>query len=112
MADYEKQGTGFDSGASGHELQGREEKRPTVTVTNGTGRELQLRRHSPAAHQFAPQLPTGEGLMLKIGGSTGVDKEWFDGWLEENRNSSLVTSGMVVAFDEKDRPAGEADQVE
>lgn len=95
-----------------HELDREPEKRPTVTVTNGTGRELQLRRHSPAAHQFAPQLPTGEGLMLKIGGNTGVDKEWFSGWLEENRNSSLVTSGMVAAIDEKDEPAGEADQVE
>lgn len=109
MTDHENQGTGFDSGASGHELAGRKEKRPTVTVTNGTGRELQLRRHSPAAHQFAPQLPTGEGIVLKSGGNTGVDKEWFDGWLEENKNSSLVTSGLIGAIDEKDEPAEKAE---
>lgn len=77
-------------------------KRPTVNVTCSVPTGVQLRRHSPAAHEHAPQLPTGEGYVLKQGSNPGVDKEWFDGWMKENENSSLVQSGVITAIDEKD----------
>lgn len=77
-----------------------EQKRPTVIVNCAVPNGVQLRRHSPAVHQFAPQMPDGEGVMLKAGQNPGVDKEWFDGWREENQNLSLVTGGLITAIDE------------
>lgn len=77
-------------------------KRPTVSVMCGVPNGLQIRTHSPATHPFAPQLPTGEGVVLQGGNNPGIDKEWFDAWLKENENSSVVQNGLVVASDEPD----------
>lgn len=40
-------------------------------------------------------MPSGQGYELKQGDTEGVDKEWFEGWLEENRALSLVKNGSI-----------------
>lgn len=77
-----------------------DEKRATVIVNCSVPNGVQLRRHVPAVHPFAPQMPDGEGVKLKAGQNPGIDKEWFDGWLDENKNLSLVTDGLITAIDE------------
>lgn len=84
-----------------------DEKRPTVIVNCSVPNGVQLRRHTPAVHPFAPQMPDGEGVKLKAGQNPGIDKEWFDGWLEENKNLSLVTDGLITAIDEDPDNAGQ-----
>lgn len=73
-----------------------QKKRRTVNVMCAVPNGLQIRRHTAAAHPFAPQLPTGEGYMLQAGNNPGVDREWFEAWLDENKNLSVVQSGQVT----------------
>lgn len=82
-----------------------EQKRPTVIVNCSVPNGVQLRLHGPAVHEHAPQLPAGEGVMLRAGQNPGIDKEWFEAWLDENRNLSLVTEGLITAVDENEDPA-------
>jgi hypothetical protein len=73
----------------------RQERRKTVIVTCSVPNGVQIRRHTPGLDDRAPMMPSGHGYELKQGDTEGVDKEWFDGWLEENKNLSLVTNGQI-----------------
>lgn len=81
---------------------GPEKKRKTVTVNCSVPNGVQIRLHSPAVHDHAPQLPTGEGINLQQGQNTGIDKEWFEEWLAQNKSLSIVTTGAITWTDEKD----------
>lgn len=86
-------------------------KRRTVSVINATGRPLTIRQHDAAVHPMAPRLPSGDaGLTLQNGSNHGVDKEWFDAWLKDNANLSLVTSKAISAVDEPEDEAAEEDE--
>jgi hypothetical protein len=84
----------------------QEKKRPTVNVTCSIPNGLRISLHQ--VHEglmgAKSQVPIGDIVELKGGANPGIDKEWFDAWLEENKNLSVVTSGQVTAADEEPEP--------
>lgn len=79
-----------------HDEAPREERRKTVIVTCSVPNGVQIRRHSPGLEDRAPMMPSGQGYELKQGDTEGVDKEWFLGWMEENKSLSIVTNGSIT----------------
>ena len=70
------------------------------SVTNG----LQVALHQVHKGFMGQEtrVPIGDIVTLKQGDNPGIDKKFFEAWLEENSELSVVKSGMVTAEDEKD----------
>jgi hypothetical protein len=84
----------------------QEKKRPTVNVTCSIPNGLRISLHQVHKGLMGAEsrVPLGDIVELKAGANPGIDKEWFDAWLEENKNLSVVTSGQVTAADEEPEP--------
>lgn len=77
-----------------------DEKRPTVTVTCAVPNGITMRMHSIGEGK---PWQLGHTEVLKPGPNPGLDKEFVEAWLEENKNLSVVVSKMIVAADEPDQ---------
>lgn len=61
-----------------------------------------------------PRGTPPEGFPEKptiVGGAAlnrGIDKDWFDAWLEQNKRNPLVMSRMIFAHENEDHVRGEA----
>lgn len=113
MEDRDQNEHEVDTGAD----QPEEKKRRTVTVVLAGTRPIAIRQHDAAVHPFSPRLPNGSdvGMTLQPGANHGVDKEWFDKWLDDNKNLSLVANQAITAVDdpeEDDKPAEEESKEE
>lgn len=86
------------------------EKRPTVTVNCAVPNGLTIALHQVHEGFMGQQIRAlqGDVVTLKHGPNEGVDKAWFEAWLEENPNLSVVANGMVFAVDGK--PGEEQDR--
>lgn len=84
------------------------DRRKTVNVTCSVQNGVQMRLHQVHEGLMGSKMsvPIGDLVVLKSGGNPGVDKEFFDAWLEENKTLSIVTAGMVTATEEE-APAAE-----
>ncbi len=85
-----------------------EKKRPTVTVSCSVPNGLQIALHQIHKGFIGQEtrVPLGDMVTLKQGDNSGIDKEFYELWLEENSSLSVVQNGMIAARDEKDPPAG------
>lgn len=75
-----------------------ETKRPTVAVTCGVRQGLKLQT-------FDPKRP--EVIILKPGLNPGIDKGYYETWLTENSQASVLP--LLSHVDEKEESAAAAD---
>jgi hypothetical protein len=80
-----------------------DERRKTVNVACGVTGGVQMRLHQIHEGFMGSKMsvPIGDLVELKAGGNPGIDKQFFEAWLEENKNLSIVTAGLVTATDEE-----------
>lgn len=75
--------------------------RPTVRVTNATGRSLQLHLHQVVPDDGAGRAFLGrvlsasdqampDGIQLQAGVNHGVDREFFEEWRKQNNGLALL----------------------
>lgn len=77
-------------------------KPPTVCVTCTVPNGVQIALHQ--VHEgFMGQkthVPIGDIITLQQGDNPGIDRQWFELWLKENQQLSLVTGEQITAKDE------------
>jgi hypothetical protein len=100
MQDYDN----FDKMRADHPPR-RETKRrrPTVHVTNGAARPLLLHLHQVvdddgAGRAFLGRLP--DAVELRAGGNAGIDKQFMEHWLAQNKHFAAQMN--ITAVDEDD----------
>lgn len=72
---------------------------------DGTGKRPPRRVGEPIALKGPDATLAGAGnteAKQAEPGITEIDAEWFDGWLKENENSPMVTSGFVKIVERVD----------
>lgn len=86
-----------------------EKKRATVNVRNSSGRSLMLHLHKTVpddggGRSFQGRVLSGSPngmpavVQLKGGANSGIDKEFFETWREQNKGSGLLD--LLTAEDE------------
>ncbi len=88
-----------------------QKKRPTVTVSCAVASGVQIALHQIHKGFMGQEtrVPIGDIVTLKQGDNPGIDKEFYELWLGENSQLSIVQNGMITAREEKpkeDPPAG------
>ena len=68
----------------------------TLTVTCGLPSGIVLRTFEMRDVEGAPRaVSTGDGLALHCGENPDVDAEMFDRWMDANKDSDIVKSGLL-----------------
>jgi hypothetical protein len=84
-----------------------QKKGPTVTVSCSVQNGVQIALHQIHKGFMGQEtrVPMGDIVTLKQGDNPGIDKEFYELWLAENSQLSIVQNGMITAREEKP-PAG------
>jgi hypothetical protein len=78
-------------------------RRKTVNVECSVPNGIVMQLHNlPQVKSAGMEFMVGDRVTLKGGGNPGVDKEFFDFWMEENKNLSVVEAGLITSTDEEE----------
>lgn len=109
MPDYENFDK-MDAAPSREEEAAEPRRRPTVHVTNSTGRSITLNLHQVVADDGAGRAFLGrmpDSVVVNGGGNAGVDKQFFDAWYKQNQ---VMADQMGIAAVDEDDPDELADR--
>lgn len=85
------------------------QRRKTVHVRNETGRAIALHLHETIADDGGGRPFQGrllhELVTLKSGANAGIDKEFFNKWLEQNKGMGPVLLSLITHEDEQPESA-------